>query len=96
MKNPETVFDVKKLNIAFGSKGFRLQDIQDIQIKQGEIIGILGESGCGKSTFGKCLIGLINQRDKYKYNISTLGNSRIEVPLFKEIFSFVYWRAIYM
>ena len=86
MIRPETVIDVKDLNLAFGSNGFHLENIHNIQIQEGEIIGILGESGCGKSTFGKCLIGLINQRDKSKYNITTMDNSRIEVPFLGEIF----------
>ena len=85
MIQPKTVINVKNLNLAFGSNGFKLENINDIQIKEGEIIGILGESGCGKSTFGKCLIGLINQRDKSKYNITTLSDSRIEVPYLNDI-----------
>jgi peptide/nickel transport system ATP-binding protein len=30
----------------------------NLQIKQGEILGLVGESGCGKSTLGKCLVRL--------------------------------------
>ena len=31
-----------------------------LEIKSGEIIGLIGRSGCGKSTFLKILIGLLN------------------------------------
>ncbi|OOM79643.1 oligopeptide transport ATP-binding protein OppF [Clostridium puniceum] len=31
----------------------------DIELNQGECIGIIGESGSGKSTFGKVLVGLL-------------------------------------
>lgn len=33
-------------------------DGMDLLVKPGEIVGIIGESGCGKSTFGKLLIKL--------------------------------------
>jgi ABC-type glutathione transport system ATPase component len=31
-----------------------------LEIRQGEIFGLLGPSGCGKSTLGKCILGLID------------------------------------
>jgi oligopeptide transport system ATP-binding protein len=32
----------------------------NLDIKQGEILGVVGESGCGKSTFGKTLLKLLD------------------------------------
>jgi len=31
-----------------------------LNIRENEIVGIVGESGCGKTTLGKCIVGLIN------------------------------------
>ena len=36
-----------------------LRDV-NISVNRGDIYGIVGESGCGKSTFGKCLVGLFS------------------------------------
>jgi peptide/nickel transport system ATP-binding protein len=30
-------------------------------IPQGETVGLVGESGCGKTTVGRCILRLINQ-----------------------------------
>ena len=32
----------------------------NLEIKQGEIFGLSGESGCGKSTIARCILGLID------------------------------------
>lgn len=39
--------------------------VDDVNFKlfKGETLGIVGESGCGKSTMGKCLIGLLQKTD---------------------------------
>jgi peptide/nickel transport system ATP-binding protein len=36
----------------------RAVDGVDLEIHQGEALGLVGESGCGKSTLGRCIVGL--------------------------------------
>ena len=54
------IFDVKQLNASYGEEVV-LKNL-DFSIKEGEVIGIIGESGIGKSTFLECLLGNIHQK----------------------------------
>jgi peptide/nickel transport system ATP-binding protein len=40
-------------------KAFRAVDHVDLQIHQGEVVGLVGESGSGKTTLGRAAIGLL-------------------------------------
>ena len=56
----QTIFEVKQLNASYGQEVI-LKDL-DFSIQEGEVIGIIGESGIGKSTFLECLLGNIHQK----------------------------------
>ena len=56
----QTIFEVEQLNASYGQEVV-LKDL-DFSIKEGEVIGIIGESGVGKSTFLECLLGNIHQK----------------------------------
>ncbi len=36
----------------------RAVDGVDLDVREGEMVGLVGESGCGKSTLGRCIVGL--------------------------------------
>lgn len=59
--NPQPVLDVQKLVKHYrGKKGKRLIAVNDVSlsIKRGEVLGIVGESGCGKSSLGRTVLRL--------------------------------------
>lgn len=66
----QLLLDVKNLKVHFeiDSKSLwpwakpgilKAVDGVDIQLYQGETLGVVGESGCGKSTFARAIIGLV-------------------------------------
>ncbi|HEY7111224.1 MAG TPA: ABC transporter ATP-binding protein [Nitrososphaeraceae archaeon] len=61
MRNPEIVLELKniaKVYKSVGSSYHTVFDGIDLQIKQGEIVTVLGRSGCGKSTLLNIIAGL--------------------------------------
>ena len=57
----ENMLEVKNLKKHFKSPKGKVHAVDDISfnIKRGQTLGIVGESGCGKSTTGRCVLRLI-------------------------------------
>ena len=53
----ENILEVKNLYKTFISKKIAVKAVTDVSfsIRPGETIGIVGESGCGKTTLGRCI-----------------------------------------
>lgn len=51
----------KKLGVNVREEVVHAVDNVNLNIDQGEVVGLVGESGCGKSTLGKIVAGILNQ-----------------------------------
>ena len=66
----DLVLDVRNLSVTYRSStvfGLKstYQAVKDVNlnIKQGEILGLVGESGCGKSTLSKAVLGMLDDAE---------------------------------
>jgi peptide/nickel transport system ATP-binding protein len=58
-RNVKKYFPVKKGLLNREVARVHAVDDVTIAVKEGETLGLVGESGCGKSTFGRCLVRLL-------------------------------------
>ncbi len=65
--------ELKNFHLKYKSSGFEIGPDFNLSIEKGDFLGLVGESGCGKSTIGKVLIGLINHEEKENFGILSLN-----------------------
>ena len=53
----EILLEVKHFSQVFGK--FKAVDDVSFSVKKGEVFGLVGESGCGKTTTGRAMVGLL-------------------------------------
>ena len=53
------VFEMKKQLLSKQKNSVVAVNHSSLKLKKGEIFGLVGESGCGKSTMGRCILQLI-------------------------------------
>jgi oligopeptide transport system ATP-binding protein len=97
MESYESILEIKNLKVHFPiTKGILLKvvghikavDGINISIKKGETLGLVGESGCGKSTTARAILGLLDESKgtiNFKgQNIANLKNRKMR-PFRKNI-----------
>ena len=95
----EKLLEVRNLKKYFKSKAGYLHAVDDVTftINEGQTLGIVGESGCGKTTTGRCVLRLVeptsgevlfNGRDIFKMGKRELNKTRKDMQIvFQDPFS---------
>ena len=98
-KQQTTILDVQNLSVAFAVKKnmfgktiqfFEAVDDVSFIVQEGDIVGLVGESGCGKTTLGRSILQLVKptsgkilleDKDLAEVNPSVLRNMRKELQI---------------
>jgi peptide/nickel transport system ATP-binding protein len=90
VKNLQVDFPVKKNLIGKATRFFKAVDDVSFTVYKGDIIGLVGESGCGKTTLGRTILQLIKPtageillegKDLAKVNPALLRNMRKDLQI---------------
>lgn len=74
----DVILDVSDLSVRFQTRQGAVQAVNHVtfQLRKGEILGLVGESGCGKSVTVNALMGLIGKKKHEKVSGQALFDGR--------------------
>ena len=76
-KNPQPIISLENISLSFGNR--KILDNISFKINQGQILGMLGPNGVGKSTIFNLITGLIKpDYGKIKFN----GTNAVDYPIY--------------
>ena len=83
----EKILEVRQLATSFHTERGWQQAIDGVSfdVYQGEILGIVGESGCGKSVTSQSIMRLYDERRLVRYSgtVKLEGQSLLDIPFHK-------------
>ena len=75
----EAVLDVSGLSLTYRIRQGEVKAVQDIsfQLRRGQSLGLVGESGCGKSSVANCLMGLLPDNARVESGQVVMGGKEL-------------------
>ena len=67
--------EIRNLDVVYGNEGHSIQALEniDLSIDRGQCLALIGESGSGKTTFGKACLGLLPESARIHGSLSLNG-----------------------
>lgn len=99
MENNQKILEVKNLRLYYHTSAGIVKALDDVSfdLHAGETLGLVGESGCGKTTTGMSLLKMPSHPGRIEENSQIIINGRDIVPLTDtEIRKNVRWQEISM
>src|SRR5580692_7820190 len=77
----EPNLQIENLNVSYVARGFRVQAVRQfsLNLRENESVGLLGESGAGKSTVGWALLGMIGKQNIVTGEINFQGRNILKM-----------------
>jgi peptide/nickel transport system ATP-binding protein len=87
MSNTQPLLEVKNLRVEFPTRRGTLVALNDVSfdIHPGEVVGVVGESGAGKSMTGAAIIGLLEPPGRIAGGTISLAGRRIDNLPYKDM-----------
>ena len=82
LASPQTLLDVSDLRVSLPTARGGAQALRGVslQMNRGQTVGLIGESGCGKSLTALALMGLLPEQAKVSGSIRLLGQELVGLP----------------